>query len=471
MNKWPLLLPLTLVSACTVGPDYKAPPSVLSGSVASGTFVRAQDPALTPAPGLARWWEGLESAPLNELEQQALDHNLDLEIAQGRIREVMAQLSARQAAGKPSLSANAVYLHAEVPPLSGDGSTSSVNFYNLAANASWEIDLFGGTRRQIEQVSATLDSRRASLADVQVSLTAQVAQVYVNLRDAQARRALYERSIAVQEQQLGLVRQRLKAGAASALDVERLQGQIETTKAQAQSLHADIDESLNQLAVLTGQTPGTLDEKLTAAAPIPLPPAQITIGDPAALIAQRPDIRAAERSLAAATAGVGVSEAQRLPRINFMGLLGLGGTRPGNIFDVDKLTALAAPMISWSFLDFGRGAANVRQSQAQREQAEAQYRKSVLSALQDAETSLSRFGNARKQLANLAQAEQSATRAAGLNGQRVKAGTSSLIDQLDIERQRLSAAISLSQGTAALTSSYVAVQKSLGLGWTDQPKD
>jgi outer membrane protein TolC len=154
-----------------------------------------------------------------------------------------------------------------------------------------------------------------------------------------------------------------------------------------------------------------------------------------------------------------------------MGLLGLGGTRPGNIFDVDKLTALAAPMISWSFLDFGRGAANVRQSQAQREQAEAQYRKSVLSALQDAETSLSRFGNARKQLANLAQAEQSATRAAGLNGQRVKAGTSSLIDQLDIERQRLSAAISLSQGTAALTSSYVAVQKSLGLGWTDQPKD
>ncbi len=470
MRLFPSLMPLVLLGACTVGPDYKEPPATASAAGARGSFVRAQDPTFASAPGLAHWWEGLGDPTLDALEQDALTHNPDVDIAQARIRQAMAQLSARRADRMPSLSANATYLHAEVPGLDGGGEASSLEFYNLGLNASWEVDLFGGSRRQLEQSRATLGARKADLADMQVSLSAQVARAYVNLRDVQARAALNARSIGLQEQMLGLVRQRFDRGAASALDIERLQAQLDNTRAQAQPLAGDIDAYLDQLALLTGREPGTLDAQLANARPIPLPPAQVAIGDPASLIAHRPDIRAAERTLAASTAAIGVSEAKRLPRLSFLGLLGLGGTSPGDVFDVDKLTALGAPMLSWSFLDFGRGAAGVRQSEAERDQAEAQYRKALLAALQDAETSLSRFGNARLQVASLARAEQSAARSAMLNDQRVSAGTSSLIDQLDIERQRLTAAIALSQGTAALSNSYVAVQKSLGLGWSETPE-
>ena len=466
----PLALPL-LLAACTVGPNYAGPPAAPSDAAPGDSFVRAQDPALRPAPGLARWWEAMNDPTLDALVGDALAHNPDIDVAQARIREAMAQLRARQADRLPSVSANAIYGHAELPPLDDSEDSTSLDIYNLGLNASWEIDLFGGSRRQLEQARATVGARQADLADMQVSLSAQVAQAYVNLRDAQARLALNEQSIALQEQQLGLMRQRYEGGTATALDVERLQQQLDSTKAQVQPLHADVDTYLDQLAVLTGRAPGTLDQQLAAGAPIPLPPAEVAIGDPTSLVAHRPDIRAAERTLAASNAAIGVAEARRLPRLSFMGILGLGGSSPGDVFDIDKLTALAAPQLSWSFLDFGRGTAEVRRTEAQRDQAAAQYRKAVLAALEDAETSLSRFGHARLQLASLARADQAAARAATLNRQRVEAGTSALIDQLDIERQRLSAAAALSQGKAALANSYVAVQKSLGLGWAEETKD
>ncbi|HWJ68779.1 MAG TPA: efflux transporter outer membrane subunit [Sphingobium sp.] len=481
MRPYATLPALALLAACTVGPDYRTPPATAADAVARGTFVRAQDPALSSTPGLAHWWESLADPTLTGLVRDALAHNPDVDVAQARIREAMAQLRARQADQAPSVSASGTYVRGQISGLGGltggsdsdsggnSSATSSLELYNLGLNASWEIDLFGGNRRQLEQSRATLGARHADLADVQVSLSAQVVQAYVNLRDVQARAALNARSIALQEQALGLMRQRFDRGAASALDLERLRAQLESTRAQAQPLQGDIDAYRDQLALLTGRSPGTLDAGLASPMAIPLPPAQVAIGDPAALIAHRPDIRAAERTLAASTAAIGVSEARRFPRLNFLGLLGLGGSSPGDAFDIDNLTAIAAPMLSWSFLDFGRGVAAVHQSEAQRDQAEAQYRKAVLAALQDAETSLSRFGHARLQLASLARAEQSAARSAALNDQRVTAGTSALIDQLDVERQRLNAAMALSEGTAALTNSYVAVQKSLGLGWTDAP--
>jgi outer membrane protein TolC len=204
--------------------------------------------------------------------------------------------------------------------------------------------------------------------------------------------------------------------------------------------------------------------------PVPLPPAQVAVGDPAGLIARRPDVRVAERELAAANANIGVNRAKELPGIRFIGLLGLGGTEPGDVFDFDNLTVLAAPSLSWSFLDFGKNRAATRASEAKRDQAEAKYRQAVLQALQDAENALSRFGNTRAQLGQLAQAEATAARAARLNAQRVTAGTSTAIDQLDVERQRLSAAIAVTQARAQLTSSFIAVNEALGLGWT-APED
>jgi len=479
MKILPLLPLVGLLAACTVGPDYAGPPATASDAAARGRFVRASDPVFTPTPGLARWWETLNDPTLTALVDDALAHNPSIDQAQARIREAMARITQQRSGQLPGVSANGTYIHAEVPGIdlggsgnSGGGSqgdgggSTSLQFYNLGLNVGWEADIFGGGRRGIEQTRRTAEARFADLADAQVSLSAQVAQAYVSLRDVQQRIRLNQQSTALQQRQLALTRQRFDAGTASTLDVERFQTALETSEAQAVPLGAQRDEYLGQIAILTGRTPGALDATLSTVMPVPLPPAQVPVGDPALLIASRPDIRSAERQLAAATAGIGVSKARELPAVRFLGLLGLGGTSPGDIFDLGKLTALGAPTLSWSFLDFGKARAATRVSEAQRDQAEAGYRQTVLQALQEAETSLSRFGNLRAQLGNLARAEASAARAATLNDQRVRAGTSATIDQLDIERQRLSAAIAVAQAKAQLTNGRIAVQKSPRLGWT-----
>ncbi len=458
------VLALALLGACTVGPDYAGPPATASDATARGSFVRAGE--ASPAPGLARWWEAMGDPLMTRLVDDALAHSPTIDQATARIREAQAQLTQRRAAQRPSASANGTFLHAELPPIGSGDDGTSVSFYNAGLNATWELDLFGGGRRTIEQARTTADARTADLADAQVSLSAAVAQAYVALRDVQARIALSTATTDLQQRQLLLTRERLTAGTASQLSVERLQTQLQNTQAQAIPLAAQRDEYLNQLAVLTGRTPGALDATLAPVAPVPLPPATVAVGDPASLIARRPDVRAAERQLAAGTAAIGVSKAKELPAIRFLGLLGLGGTSPGAIFDLGNLTALAAPSLSWSVLDFGRNRAATRVSQAQRDQADATYRRTVLEALQDAETALSRFGNTRRQLGQLVQAQATAARATALNRQRVAAGTTTLIDQLDVERQQLSAQSAVTQATAQLSQSYIAVNKALGLGWT-----
>jgi NodT family efflux transporter outer membrane factor (OMF) lipoprotein len=488
MRKLPLFLAFLLLPGCVAGPDYKGPPASATDAVQRGSFVRAVDPALTQAPGLARWWEKLNDPLLTRLVDDALAHSPTIDQATARIREAQAQLRQQRAGELPSVSGMATYIRADLPGVGidsggsadggGTGATgagssgsggSSVDFYNLGLSASWEPDLFGGLRRGTEQGRATVGAREADLADAQVSLSAQVAQAYVSLRDVQERIRLNAASTRLQQQQLDLTRQRETRGTASSLDLARLQNQLESTEAEAIPLDAQRDEYLNQLAVLTGRTPGALDKTLGTIAVIPLPPAAVPIGDPAALIAHRPDIRLAERQLAAATANIGVNKAKELPGIKFMGILGLGGTSPGNAFDFGNLTTLLMPSLNWSFLDFGRNRAATRVAEAQRDQADATYRQTVLEALQDAENALSRFGNTRLQLGRLARAEETATRAATLNRQRVAAGTATLIDQLDIERQRVSAAIAVIQAKAQLSRSYITVNKALGLGWSDLP--
>ncbi len=473
-----LLLPAVLaLAACTVGPDYHGPPPSAPDAVARGTFVRADPDAVGIGPTVARWWETLGDPTLTQLVDDALARSPSIDVAQARIRQARDQLKQQSAGALPSISANATYLHARLPGVGvaqTDGgadagsaaSSSSLDFYNAGLNASWEVDLFGKLRRGVEQSRATVGARFAALADAQVSLSAQVAQAYINLRDVQTRAELNEQTVRTEQRALDLQGRRLSGGTASLLDVEGLQARLEDAQARSFPLQAQRDEYLDQLAVLTGRTPGSLDVLLSDRGAVPLPPVEVHVGDPGSLIANRPDIREAERALAGSTAAIGVSKAKELPAIRFIGLLGLGGTSPGDIFDLSKLTVLAAPSLSWSLLDFGRARAATRQAEAQRDEAAAQYRSAVLQALEDAETSLSRFSHLRQQLAAVARADASAGRAARLNALRVEAGTSSTLDQLEVERQRFAAASALVQAKAQLTLSYVAVQKSLGLGWT-----
>ncbi|MDQ1156790.1 NodT family efflux transporter outer membrane factor (OMF) lipoprotein [Sphingomonas sp. SORGH_AS 950] len=482
MRKQLSLIPLFLLGACTVGPNYAGPPKAIgSAATPPAGFVRADTTLATTAPAVADWWTTLNDPMLTWLEEQALASNPNVAVAQARLKQARSALRLERANQAPNANASATYLHADLPALNlggggeqggangnasgGSGGGTSVDFFNLGFDASWEIDLFGGRRRTVEAARASAAAAEANVADAQVSLSADVAQAYIGLRDAQQRLILARDASRMQRDTLNLTLQRFNNGAASQLEVERLRNQVESTDAQILPLSASVETYLNALAILIGEAPGTLDQRLGQPGKVPLPPAQVAVGDPTALLQRRPDIRAAERNLAAQTARIGVAEAAKFPRLNLMGIIGIGGTSLDALTDLDNLVTLGAPMLQWNVLNFGRANARVGQAEGARDEAEAQYRGVVLSALRDAEDALSRFRARRNTVATLARAKASADRSALLMQQRYRAGTATLIDTLDAERQRVSADQSLSQAVAGLTNDYVALQKALGLGW------
>ncbi len=472
----PIIAPLalvTLLAGCTVGPNYAGPPAAAPKAAKAPHFVRTDAAQTPPTAPVARWWEALGDPVLNDLVTRALADNPSIAMAQARLRQARAALRIEKANELPSANAQAIYAHAHLPGInlngngngnSGNGSTD-LNLYNLGFDASWEIDLFGGQRRAIQAARATAGAAEANLADAQVSLSAEVVQAYVNLRDRQRRIDLNNRSVQMQERMLTLTQQRYDRGTASRLDVTRLQNQLDSTRADIPPLNAQLEAYMDELATLTGDEPGALDERLKPVQPIPLPPAQVAVGDPAVLLQRRPDIRAAERTLAADTAKIGQAEAARFPKLSFMGIIGIGGSAASDLTKLDDFTALIAPQLSWNFLDFGRNKARVVQAEGVRDEAEGQYRATVLAALRDAEDSLSRFRYRRITVATLARAKAEADEALALSEQRYEAGTSTLIDLLDARRQQITAEQNLSQAEAGLTGDFVAVQKALGLGW------
>lgn len=472
-----LPLSVSLLAGCTVGPHYAGPPA--AAPKAAG-FVRAGDAPVTAATPASRWWESLNDPILNRLIVKALVANPDALVAKARLRQARAALGLQRANGAPNVNASAVYARAHVPGVdlggsdSGDTSdsgsgSSDLNLYNLGFDASWEIDLFGGQRRAVEAARATAQGAEANVADMQVSLSAEVAQAYISLRERQQRIILNQQSIDMQREMLDLTQQRFARGTTSALVLAQMQGDLGSTQAKATPLNAERDAYLNALAVLTGEEPGVLDAALTHVdsdvVTIPQPPAIVSVGDPVRLLQHRPDIRAAERQLAADTAKIGQAEAARFPSVSFMGLIGIGGTKFSDLSKLDDFVGIAAPRLSWNFLDFGRNRARVGQAEAVRDEAEAHYRGAVLAALRDAEDSLARFRDRRITIASLARTRDFAAQAAQLMAQRYQAGTATRIDLLDAQRKQVSAQQVLVSAQAALTSDFVSIEKALGLGW------
>ncbi len=298
-----------------------------------------------------------------------------------------------------------------------------LQLYTAGFDASWEIDLFGGTRRAVEAASAEAQAVDADLADTQVSLAAEVAQAYVDLRDEQQRLSLAQRSAELEQQMLTLTQQRRARGTAADVDVERLTTQVENTRATLTPLDAQVSDSLDQLAVLTGQAPGALDQELAAPHPIPALPAAVAVGDPATMLQQRPDIRAAERRLASSNAQIGEQVADFFPKVTLLGDLGYSAADPGHLVRKSNFTWIGVPYLQWNVLDFGRTLSRVHNAEASRDEAQARYTKAVLGALQDANTALSRYGHQREHLATLQQVQASADRSATLMRQRYTAGS------------------------------------------------
>jgi NodT family efflux transporter outer membrane factor (OMF) lipoprotein len=465
---------------CTVGPDYKKPADIAPIASNAAAFHRAAATPVTAAGPAARWWDALRDPLLTRLIDTALSNSLTVKQAEARIRNARAIVNERRAGLFPEGSATALAARARIPTgdlsaLMGGGpatasqtsqSTGTVlDLYSAGFDASWEIDLFGGTRRGIESARAQAEAQEAQLADIQVQLAAEVAQAYVNLRDVQRREVLLRRSGEIEQRMLDLTRQRREVGTASQADVERFDTQLNQIQAAIAPLQAQADQHLDQIATLMAAEPGQLDEALTRPGSLPLPPASVSIGDPAAMLRRRPDIRQAERQLAASNAQIGQAVAQFFPTVNLLGTVGFSSTDASRLFNGENLTYFGGPSLSWGIFNFGRISARVREAEAGNEAALAQYQNTVLGALQDAETSLSRFGRQRENVASLAAAEASAARAAALTRERQQAGTASLIDALDTERQRVQTEQGLAQAEATLTNDYVSLQKALGLGW------
>jgi NodT family efflux transporter outer membrane factor (OMF) lipoprotein len=451
------------VSGCTLGPNYRGAPTVAPIAAHAGSFNRAPKDVTAAVPAAAAWWKSLDDPQLDRLIEAALADSPDIRAAQARLRQSRAELHGQQSKELPTTSASAAYLHAHLP--SSTLNIGSASLYDVGFDATWEVDLFGGTRRAIEAASAEASAVDADLADTHVQLSAEVAQAYIDLRDGQQRIALVRDSVELEERILTLTQQRRAQGVASDLDVERIRTQVENTRETLIPLDAQITESLDQLAVLTGREPGALDAELTAAGPLPALPATVAVGDPAALLRKRPDIRAAEWRLVSANAQIGEHEADWFPKLTLIGDLGFTASDPGHLLRSNNFTWVGAPLLQWNGLDFGRTKAKVDQAKAGFDEAEAKYESTVLSALRDANVALSRYGHQRDNVVSLRTVETSAIRAATLTQQRYRAGTSSALDWLDAERTRFSAQQNRIAGDADLIKDYVALQKSLGLGW------
>ena len=454
---------ILLVGCTAVGPNYVAPeltaPRTWQGAAAARVTVTQTTPA-----DLANWWRQLDDATLTELIEQALQTSLDLRAAQAKLGQARAQRALAGAELFPTLSSSAAGQQVKSSGASSGGGT--VNRFNAGFDASWELDIFGGLSRNVEAAQANLEASQASLHDVQVSLAAEVALNYVELRTYQTALDIARANAASQAETLQLTEWRAQAGLTTALDVEQARASLEQTRAQIPSLETSRVEAEHRLEILLGQPPGALAEKLSKPGKIPLTPERATASIPAEVLRQRPDVQVAERTLAAETARIGVVEAQAYPNFSLSGSFGLealtvSALSSGNAVAGSLLGRVAAPVF-----DAGRIRQQVNIQSAVQEQAWVNYQSTVLKALAEVENALVALANARQRQNNLRAAVQAARLAAQLARQRYATGLIDFQTVLDTERTVLTVEDKLAFSEADSVKAMIQLYKALGGGWS-----
>jgi multidrug efflux system outer membrane protein len=341
----------------------------------------------------------------------------------------------------------------------------TIDSYDAGFDAAWELDFFGRVRRSNQAARAAAGAAEATLRDAIVSVTAEVVRNYCVLRGLQDQLAVAERNEINQRQTLQLVQVRLDAGRGTQLDVSRAAAQLATTEATIPPLRASIATTIHRLSVLTGQQPQALVPELSPLQAMPTLPALNAIGGPEALLRRRPDVRIAERNLAAATARIGVEVADLFPRITFLGSVGYDSPTGRDVGSSGSQRYSWGPSISWAALDLGRVRARIHVARAETDIALAAYEAAVLNALEDTENSLVNYGESQRREVTLERAATESTTAARLARQRFEGGLSDFLSVLQAERDALAAQDSLAQGRTQTATSLIAVYKALGGGW------
>lgn len=458
----PILLPILLVAGCSLGPDYR-PPAV--PSTGKGGFA-GQSGGTSAAPLPERWWRLYDDPVLDDLIGQAFAANTDLRVATANLRQARAVLSETRTARLPTttVSGSAVEQRSVILLPTGPASFTT-DFYRLGLDASYEIDLYGRVGRSIEASRADADAQAAERDAVAVSVAAETARAYADACSAAAQLGVAERSLRIQNDSFALTERRVAAGRDSPLDAARARAQLEATRATIPDFVASRRAALFRLAVLTGRPPTEADPRAAACTAPPRLKQPLPTGDGAALLQRRPDIRAADRRLAAATARIGVATADFFPRIALGGQVTGQGVNPQDVFSNRGFGFSIGPLISWSFPNILATRARVRQAEAGSEAALARFDGTVLVALRDTETALSDYAGIIDRNRALKAARDQSAEAARIVRLRYGVGREGFLAVLDAERTLATADAQLAASEAALTSAQVAVFKALGGGW------
>lgn len=452
-----------ILTGCVVGPDYRAPvittPAAWRAETAGGLKREAAESSR-----LAQWWRTLNDPLLTALVEEAAANNLDLKLALARVRESRARRGFSEADRLPTVKAGAGVTRTRSSEEMGIGGGRVNDTYSAQFDASWELDLFGAKRRNREAATATLAAAEENVHDVMVSLLAEVVLTYTEIRSTQARLEICRSTIASLTEIWQISRWRYQAGLVTQLDEEQARLTLEQTRAQLPALTNKLEKAGNNLALLLGRDFGPLKE-LQPAGPIPGASPEVAIGVPAETLRNRPDIRRAERQLAAATAQVGEAEAARYPDLSLTGAVGLQAAAVENLMTPGAFIYSLAASTAMTIFDGGRIRQKIEIQNALEEQALIAYRSAVRSALRDVENALVAYSEEQNRRTSLREAVQAAQNAAGLARNQYAAGLVDFSALLDTERSLLSLQDQLVQSEAAVTSNLALLYKALGGGW------
>jgi outer membrane protein, multidrug efflux system len=507
------LVAALVCNGCMVGPDYKPPIVKVDphfGELGSQVPTTQASRVTSLAPPSTKWWTNFNDPQLDRLIERAMKGNLDLQSAQSRLVQARYQAVIAGAALYPEINADGGYNHAlgskniTIPaaafgagakpaalrakpaqataggvasaepagpqsPLGQGGLPNVVtDVYQVGFDASWEIDVFGGTRRSMEAANADTEAAREDANAVLISMQAEVARNYIELRGFQRQETIARQNLGLQRDTLELTRSKYQNGFVTQLDVARQEAQVAQTSAEIPPLVSGEREAIHSMSILLGEDPNSLSAELSIDQPIPLAPPSVPVGLPSDLLRRRPDIRRAERQIAAANARIGVATADLFPKFTITGLLGLDSTTPKHLFDYSSHYYSLVPGVTWPIFDAGQINANIHVQDELTKQAVLNYRQTVLTALSEVENSLVAYQTEQLRRIDLIDAVSASREAFDLARQQYQQGVIDFLTVLDAQRSMLDAEDDLAQSDRAVSDDLVQLYKALGGGWENQ---
>ncbi|MFP8835616.1 efflux transporter outer membrane subunit [Hydrogenophaga sp. XSHU_21] len=460
-----------LAGCAAVGPDHQTPAVALDDRFISAGSSGVNTQA--PAADIARFWRGFNDPKLDTLIDRALAANTDIRLAQARLQEARALQGEADAASRPGVGIEGNAQRSVTPQTQQPGATRSErtrNSFDANFIAGWELDLFGRLRRGGEAAAAQVSASEAGLSAAQTAVAAEVARNYLDLRGLQERLRVTEASLVNQRESLRITEARLEAGRARQLDVAGARALVASTEAIVPALQTQLEASAYRLATLTAQPPRTVLADLALPQPLPSLPvtdlATLPVGTPQQWLQRRPDVIAAERRLAAATAGIGIARSELYPRLSLSGLLGFNASRVSDLFTSEAARYSLGVGLSWTPFDFGAIRSRIAASEARAQQSLVGFEQTVALALEETEGAFSGFNRNAQRAQRLAEAARHADEASQLARARFEAGVTDFQAVLQAEREVLNIREQLTLAEVGTASSLVAVYRAIGGGWT-----